>query len=89
MPAKFAFCEESPQSSLLNLHFVLKEKVESRTLPPIDLTNFDGNPSKWPEFIFIDNFKTRVPNKATFTDSFRMERLMSALEDDAKKQFVP
>ena len=35
---------------------------------------------------FIDNFKIRVHNKATFTDSVRrIERLISFLEGDAKK----
>ena len=65
------------------MNFVSKEEIESRILPPIDLTKFDGNPSKWPEF--IDNFETRVHNKATFIDLVRMERLISVLEGDAKK----
>ena len=64
------------------MHFVLKEEI-GRTLSSIDLTKFDGNPSKWPEF--IDNFKTRVHNKAKFIDLVRMERLISVLEGDAKK----
>ena len=80
---KETIIKQSPQSSQLNLHFVLKEEIESRTLPPIDLTKFDGNPGKWPEFIY--NFKTRVHNKATFTDSVRMARLISVLEGDVKK----
>ena len=49
------------------MHFALKEGMESRTLPPIDLTKFDGNHRKWPEV--IDNFKICVHNKATFTES--------------------
>ena len=75
--------KQSAQNSQLNFHFVLKEEIESRTLPPTDLTKFDGNPNKWPEF--TDNFKTRVYSKATFIDSVRIERLISVLEGDAKK----
>ena len=75
--------KQSLPSSQLNLHFVLKEEIKSRTLPPIDLTKLDGNPSKWPKF--IDNFKTCVHNKAIFTDSVRIERLISVSEGNMKK----
>ena len=37
--------KQNTQNSQLNLHFVLKEEI-GRTLSPIDLTKFDGNPSK-------------------------------------------
>ena len=33
----------------------------------------------------IENFKTRIHEKALFTDSIRMERLISVLEGDTKK----
>ena len=61
----------------------MQKDIESRSLPPIDVLRFDGEPSKWPEF--IDNFKTRVHMKVTFNDSMRMERLHSVLDGDAKK----
>ena len=61
----------------------MQKDIESRSLPPIDILRFDGDPSKWPEF--IDNFKTRVHMKVTFNDSMRMERLHSVLDGDAKK----
>ena len=72
-----------PSKWSVKFEFFLKDEIESRTLPPIDLTKFDGNPSKWLEL--IDNFKTCVHNEATFTDSVRIERLISVLEGDAKK----
>ena len=63
----------------------MQKDIESRSLPPIDVLRFDGDPSKWPEF--IDNFKTRVHMKVTFNDNMRMERLHSILDGDAKKAF--
>ena len=66
-----------------SIRIILQKDIESRSLPPIDILRFDGDPSKWPEF--IDNFKTRVHMKVTFNDSMRMERLHSVLDGDAKK----
>lgn len=43
----------------------------------MELRQFEGNPSEWPEF--ISNFCV------SFNDSKRMERLLSALEDETKK----
>lgn len=62
---------------------VLRWEYESRNLPTIELTRFDGSPKQWPEF--IENFKKRVHNKTTFDDNTRMERLLSVLDGDAKK----
>ena len=64
----------------------MQKDIESRSLPPIDVLRFDGDPSKWPEF--IDNFKSRVHMKVTFNDNMRMERLHSILDGDEKKAFI-
>ena len=55
----------------------LQQELETRQLPPIDLIQFDGNPLNWPEF--IQNFKERVHLKKSFSDSMRMERLLSVI----------
>ena len=57
--------------------------MESRTLPPIDLTKFDGNYRKWPEV--IDNFKICVHNKATFTESSQDGEIDQGLKRECKK----
>ena len=62
---------------------LLQWEFESRHLPPIDLIKFNGDPTKWPEF--IQSFKTRVHMKRSFSDSTRMERLISVLEGEAKQ----
>ena len=49
-----------------------KKELESRHLPLVDLLTFDGNPTKYPEF--IENFKTKVHNKVSFRNNMRMER---------------
>ena len=61
----------------------LQQEFESRNLPPIPLIRFDGNPSRWPEF--IENFFTRVHSKRTFDDNTRMIRLLSVLDGEAKR----
>ena len=61
----------------------MQKDIESRSLPPIDVLRFDGDPSKWPEF--IDNFKTKFQMQVIFNDSMQMERLYSALDGVAKK----
>ena len=73
-----------PQSNLqLNVDLALKEECQCRQLPPIELGRFGGNPSEWPEF--ISNFRNRIHENVSFNDSMRMERLLSALEGEAKK----
>ena len=61
----------------------MKIELESKNLPPIELTRFDGDHSKWRDF--IQNFKNRVRKKHSFTDDIRMERLISVLDGDAKR----
>ena len=64
----------------------LQQELETRHLPPIDLIPFDGNPLKWPEF--IQSFKERVCLKKCFSDSMRMDRLLSALKGEAKNSII-
>ena len=47
------------------------------------MRRFGGNPSEWPEF--ISNFRNRINGKVSFNDIMRIERLLSALEGEAKK----
>ena len=51
----------------VNFTLALQQEVDSDNLPPIPLIRFDGNPSKWPEF--IENVFTRVHSKQTFDDN--------------------
>ena len=62
---------------------LLERDLESRNFPPMELLWFNGNPSHWPEL--IQCFKERVHMKRTFSDSLRMERLLSVLDGDAKR----
>ena len=57
--------------------------MDSRNLPSIPLIRFDGNHSKWPEF--IENLFTRVHSKQTFDDNTRVIRLLSTLDGEAKR----
>ena len=61
----------------------MQQEVDSRNLPLIPLIRFDGNPSKWPEF--IENFFKRVHSKQTFDDNTRMIRLLNTLDREAKR----
>ena len=61
----------------------LHQELESRQLPPIDLMTFNRNPSQGPEF--VAGSKERVHLKQTLNDQMRMERLLNALRDDAKR----
>ena len=61
---------------------ILHQELESRQLPPSELMTFDGNLSRWPEF--ITDFKEGVHLKQTFSDQMWMERLLNVLGDDAK-----
>ena len=62
---------------------VLLWELESGNLPSVDIVRFDGDPTKWPEF--IKSFKTRVYMKQSFTDSICMELLISVLDGEPKK----
>ena len=64
----------------------LQQELETRHLSPIDLIPFDSNPLNWPEF--IQNFKERVHLKKSFSDSMRMERLLSVLKGEAKNSII-
>ena len=73
-----------PKSNLhLNIGLALKQEYDCRQLPPIEQRRFGGNPSEWPEF--ISSFRNRIQEKVSFNDSMRMERLLSALEGEARK----
>ena len=67
----------------LTVHKVLIQEFDSKHLPPIELRHFDGNPAYWPEF--IESFRSKIHFKPSFTDSIRMERLLSVLEGEAKR----
>ena len=63
---------------------VLRYEFESKTLPVVELIKFNGESSKWPEF--IENFSRRIHFKLSFTDNDRMERLLSVLTGEAKER---
>ena len=72
------------QSNLnLSIGLALKQEYQCCQLPPIELGWFRGNPTEWPKF--ISNFRNRIHKKVSFNDSMRLERLLSALEGEAKK----
>ena len=71
-------------SITLTIANTVQQETEPRHLPPVDLKTFRGDPSQWPEF--IENFKTHVHTKPTFNDTMRMERLISVLRGEVKKE---
>ena len=73
----------SQTRTTVNLTLALQQEVDLGNLPPIPLIRFDGNPSKWPEF--IENFFTRLHLKQTFDDNTRMIRLLRTLDGEAKR----
>ena len=62
---------------------LLERNLDSLNLPPMELLRFNGNPGHWSGF--IQCFKERVHMKRTFSDSLRMESLLSVLDGDAKR----
>ena len=64
----------------------LHQELETRHLPPTDLIPFDGKPSNWPEF--IQTFKERAHLKKSFSNSMRMERLLSVLKGEGKNSII-
>ena len=62
---------------------LLQREFETRDLPAINLMRFDGYSKQWSNF--IQNFKHRVHNKISFSDSVRMDRLLSVLDGEAKR----
>ena len=67
----------------LSIADALTKELESHHLTPVDLLTFNGNATKWPEF--IENFKTRIYNKVSFTNSMKMQRLLRVLKGKAKR----
>ena len=61
----------------------LKLEFELSSLPVVPLFRFNGNASKWPEF--IECFYTRVHCKSSFDDSMRTTCLISATDREAKR----
>ena len=61
---------------------LLQMELDWKNLPPIELTPFDGNHCKWPDF--IQNLKIWIHKKQSFTNDIRMERLISMLHGDVK-----
>ena len=83
------FLEEGKETVLVNSKFdtpvskILQWEFETRNLPTIELSRFDGDPCKWPDF--IQNFKLHIHDKKCFNDSIRLERLKSVLDGEAKR----
>ena len=46
----------------------IKQELELRNLPPVDLLRFDGNPVHWQEF--IDNFYHMIHKKWSLNDVY-------------------
>ena len=61
---------------------LLQRKFKTRNVPAIVLIRFNGNPCKWPDI--MQNSKFCVYGKRTFSDSIRIERLMSMFDGEAK-----
>ena len=70
-------------NKVLPTSLLLQREFETRDLPAINLMRFDGDSKQWPNF--IQNFKHRVHNKISFSDSVRMDRLLSVLDGEAKR----
>ena len=62
---------------------LLQRVFETTDLPAINLMRFDGDSKQWPNF--LQNFKHRVHNKISFSDSVRMDCLLSVLNAEAKR----
>lgn len=70
-------------SRVVSASSALHHEFESKNLPAIELVQFSGDSSTWPEF--IENFSRRIHFKLSFSDNDRMERLLSVLVGEAKK----
>lgn len=62
----------------LTLELRLKQKLELRTLPPVQLLRFDENPLHRPEF--IENFYNCIHKNICFNICSRMGQLNIVLE---------
>ena len=73
-------------SENITIAAALQQELETIHLPPTDLILFDGNSFNWPEF--IQKFKERVHLKKSFSDSMRMECLLSILKGETKSSII-
>ena len=73
-------------SENITIAAALQQELETIHLPPTDLILFEGNSLNWPEF--IQKFKERVHLKKSFSDSMRMECLLSVLKGEAKSSII-
>ena len=71
------------RSDCLTTTSVLQRELESRLLPSIELTRFDGNPKHGPGF--IQCFKEQVHCENSLSDTFCMNLLVSLLDREAKR----
>ena len=70
-------------NKLLPTSLLLQREIKTRDLPDINLMRFDGDFKQW--LNSIQNFKHRVHNKISFSDSVRMDHLLSVLDGKAKR----
>ena len=70
-------------NKVLPTSFLLQREFETRDLPAINLMCFNRDSKQWPNF--IQNFKHRVHNKISFSDSVCMDRLLTVLDGEAKR----
>ena len=70
-------------NKVLRTSLLLQIEFETRDLPAIKLMRFDGDSKQWPNF--TQNFKHRVHNKISFSDSVRMDRLLNVLDGEVKR----
>ena len=67
----------------LSIAKALQKEPEFLYLLSEDLLTFYQNPNKWPKF--IDNFKTGVHNRVSFSNSIQMKCLLSMLKGGQKE----
>ena len=72
-----------PVTQIFTPQEAIKQELELRNLPPVDLLRFNGNPVQWPEF--IDNFYHRIHENLSFNYNLRINHLMNSLDSQAKK----
>ena len=54
------------RNPIISASMLLQLEYESKCFPTMELSRFDGDPSKWPDF--IQNFKNQVHDERSFTD---------------------
>ena len=65
-------------NKVLPTSLLLQREFETSYLHAINLMRFDGDSKQWPNF--IQNFKHRVCNKISFSDSVCMDCLLSVVD---------